>query len=106
MIGLQFRGLVSRLSACMAAFALAAMLVGCSGSPEELTCPAAAPVPGASRGGIVGSPWFLWPAAIALAVLVYFGLGYLVDVFTHESTDDAFIAAHVVSIAPKISGSG
>ncbi len=66
---------------------------------------AAAPVPGASRGGIVGSPWFLWPAAIALAVLVYFGLGYLVDVFTHESTDDAFIAAHVVSIAPKISGS-
>ena len=28
----------------------------------------------------------------------------LVDVFTHESTDDAFIAGHVVSIAPRISG--
>ena len=39
-----------------------------------------------------------------LAVLLYFGLGYLVDVLTHESTDDAFIAAHVVSIAPRISG--
>ncbi|MGO9787411.1 MAG: hypothetical protein ACLPL5_11485 [Stellaceae bacterium] len=45
MIGLQFRGLVSRLSACMAALALAAMLAGCSGSSEELTCPAAAPAP-------------------------------------------------------------
>ena len=26
------------------------------------------------------------------------------DVLTHESTDDAFIAAHVVSVAPRISG--
>jgi len=52
----------------------------------------------------LNSPLFLWPAAIALAVLLFFGLGYLFDVLTHESTDDAFIAAHVVSIAPRISG--
>jgi membrane fusion protein (multidrug efflux system) len=52
----------------------------------------------------LNSPLFLWPAAIALAVLLFFGLSYLFDVLTHESTDDAFIAAHVVSIAPRISG--
>ena len=52
----------------------------------------------------LNSPWFIWPATIALAVLLFFGLGYLIDVLTHESTDDAFIAAHVVSIAPRISG--
>jgi membrane fusion protein, multidrug efflux system len=52
----------------------------------------------------LNSPLFLWPAALALAVLLFFGLGYLFDVLTHESTDDAFIAAHVVSIAPRISG--
>jgi len=49
-------------------------------------------------------PWFLWPAAAVLAVGLYFGLDYLADVFTHEATDDAFIAAHIVSIAPRISG--
>jgi membrane fusion protein (multidrug efflux system) len=50
------------------------------------------------------SPLFLWPAAIVLAVLLYFGLKTVADFFTHESTDDAFIAAHVVSIAPRIAG--
>jgi len=37
-------------------------------------------------------------------VLLFFGLGYFFDVLTHESTDDAFIAAHVVSVAPRIAG--
>jgi membrane fusion protein (multidrug efflux system) len=50
------------------------------------------------------SPKYLWPAALALAVLVYLGLAYLADTFTHESTDDAFIAGHVVSIAPRVAG--
>src|SRR5882724_6417792 len=50
------------------------------------------------------SPKYLWPAALALAILVYFGLAYLADTFTHESTDDAFIAGHVVSIAPRVAG--
>jgi membrane fusion protein (multidrug efflux system) len=50
------------------------------------------------------SPIFLWPAAIVLAVLLYFGISYLVEVFTHESTDDAFIAGHIVSIAPRVAG--
>ena len=52
----------------------------------------------------LNSPLFIWPATIVLAVLLFFGLGYLFDVLTHESTDDAFIAAHVVSIAPRVAG--
>ncbi len=50
------------------------------------------------------SPLFLLPAAIVLAVLLYFGLKSVAGFFTHESTDDAFIAGHVVSIAPRIAG--
>ena len=52
----------------------------------------------------LNSPWFIWPATGVLAVLLFFGLDYLVTAFTHESTDDAFIAAHVVSIAPRVAG--
>jgi len=52
----------------------------------------------------LNSPLFIWPATGVLVVLLFFGLGYLADVLTHESTDDAFIAAHVVSVAPRISG--
>jgi membrane fusion protein (multidrug efflux system) len=66
--------------------------------------PAAAPVVNGAKLAKLNSPWFIWPATIALAVLLFFGLGYFFDVLTHESTDDAFIAAHVVSIAPRISG--
>ena len=66
--------------------------------------PAAAPVVNGAKLAKLNSPWFIWPATIALAVLLFFGLGYFFYVLTHESTDDAFIAAHVVSIAPRISG--
>ncbi|HUZ06844.1 MAG TPA: HlyD family secretion protein [Candidatus Paceibacterota bacterium] len=65
------------------------------------------PVPAASNGeklAKLNSPLFIWPAAVALAVLLYFGLSLLADALTHESTDDAFIAGHIVSIAPRIDG--
>jgi membrane fusion protein (multidrug efflux system) len=61
-------------------------------------------MPGGGQLAKLNSPLFIWPATAVLAVLLFFGLGYLADVLTHESTDDAFIAAHVVSIAPRISG--
>src|ERR1035437_6818616 len=65
--------------------------------------PSAPPTPN-SGSAKFNSPKFIWPAAIVLAVLLYFGIAYLAVVFTHESTDDAFIAGHVVSIAPRIAG--
>ena len=66
--------------------------------------PAAAPVVNGAQLAKLNSPWFIWPATGVLAVLLFFGLDYLVTAFTHESTDDAFIAAHVVSIAPRVAG--
>ena len=50
------------------------------------------------------SPKYVWPGALVLAVILYVGLVYLLDVLTHESTDDAFIAGHVISVAPRIAG--
>lgn len=66
--------------------------------------PTAAAPSVATPAGKFQSPFFIWPAALALAGLLYFGISYLAEVFTHESTDDAFIAGHVVSIAPRIAG--
>jgi membrane fusion protein (multidrug efflux system) len=68
---------------------------------EKATAP---PDANGARLAKLNSPWFVWPAACALAVLLYFGLHYLNFALTHESTDDAFIAAHVVSIAPSVPG--
>jgi membrane fusion protein (multidrug efflux system) len=65
-----------------------------------------APQPAKNGGGAskLTSPVFIWPAAVALAVLLYFGIGYLAGIFTHETTDDAFIAGHITSVAPRITG--
>jgi membrane fusion protein (multidrug efflux system) len=52
----------------------------------------------------LASPFFLWPAAAVLAVLLFFALDYANLAFTHETTDDAFIEGHVVAIAPRIAG--
>jgi membrane fusion protein (multidrug efflux system) len=69
--------------------------------------PANSPAPPKGNVILLGrlhSPWFIWPATIALAVLLFIGLDYFIDLMTHESTDDAFIAAHVVSVAPRVAG--
>ena len=66
--------------------------------------PSAAPKGNGTKLAKLNSPWFLWPATAVLVVLLYFALSYFNSFLTHESTDDAFIAAHVVSIAPRISG--
>ncbi len=41
---------------------------------------------------------------VLLGVVFFLGLGYVAESFTHETTDDAFLDAHVVSIAPKVAG--
>jgi membrane fusion protein (multidrug efflux system) len=67
------------------------------------------PAPPAANGNgrqlaKLNSPLFIWPAAVALAMLLFVGLDYFFTALTHESTDDAFIAGHIVSIAPRIDG--
>ena len=41
---------------------------------------------------------------IVVALVGYFGLSYFIEAMTHETTDDAFIAGHVISIAPRVDG--
>ena len=41
---------------------------------------------------------------VVLFGLLFFGLRYLAESLTHESTDDAFLDADIVSIAPKVPG--
>lgn len=41
---------------------------------------------------------------LLLALLFIWGFGKFAESFSHESTDDAFLAADTVSIAPKVSG--
>jgi membrane fusion protein, multidrug efflux system len=67
----------------------------------------APPTPPAANGGALAklnSPFFVWPAAFALAVLLFFALDYFFTALTHESTDDAFIASHIISISPRVAG--
>jgi membrane fusion protein (multidrug efflux system) len=73
-------------------------------NPPTTSPPAAAPKSNGAKLARLDSPLFLWPATAVLAVLLYFALFYLDSFLTHESTDDAFIEAHVVSIAPRIAG--
>lgn len=54
-------------------------------------------------------PFFHRPAVIFIATLILlvgicYGAFGAFHSFTHESTDDAFIDAHIVAIAPKIAG--
>jgi membrane fusion protein (multidrug efflux system) len=41
---------------------------------------------------------------VVLAVALWWVGGWALDSWTHEETDDAFLDAHVVSIAPKVGG--
>lgn len=67
------------------------------------------PAGGRGEAGIGRRPfWKRGPVIVVgtllLGGLFYFGLRYLARSFTHETTDDAFIAADVVSIAPRVAG--
>ena len=41
---------------------------------------------------------------IAIAAILIWGCGKVASSFSHQGTDDAFLAADIVSIAPKVSG--
>jgi membrane fusion protein (multidrug efflux system) len=70
-------------------------------TPPSPVSPAA---PKSNGNGALRSPAFVWIAGVVLAALLFFGIGYLISSYTSESTDDAFITGHIVSIAPRISG--
>lgn len=67
-----------------------------------VTAPQSAAKPNGAGNG--PSPALIWIGAAVLAALLYFGLNYFAATLTSESTDDAFIAGHIVAIAPRIAG--
>lgn len=73
-------------------------------APQPAPQPAPAPAQKPNGAANSPSPAFIWLGALAIAALLYFGINYFVASLTSESTDDAFIAGHIVSIAPRISG--
>src|ERR1043166_5676895 len=49
-------------------------------------------------------PAFLIAAVIVLLIAAVFGIRYWLYARSHESTDDAFIDAHITPVSPKVSG--
>jgi membrane fusion protein, multidrug efflux system len=77
---------------------------------DETQAQAAAPPP-ESAGAAAESKrsfWRRWPViligTVVLAGLLFLALRYLGEALTHESTDDAFLDGHILSIAPKVAG--
>ena len=57
-----------------------------------------------SKPSLWKNPLVVVIGTLALAALLIWGCGKVANGFSHESTDDAFLAADIVSIAPKVSG--
>ncbi len=72
-------------------------------SPEP-TARADKPETPAKKRGFLQRPVVIIALAVVLIAGIAYGARALVHSLTHETTDDAFIDAHIVSIAPKISG--
>ncbi|MDB6121831.1 MAG: Efflux transporter, family, subunit [Pedosphaera sp.] len=49
-------------------------------------------------------PWVIITGAVIIALGCFYGMRYLINSRTHESTDDAFIEADIVSLSPKVAG--
>ena len=73
---------------------------------ESQSSPGPTPAPPAAVGDKPRRrrSWLIWPGAILLAVGLFVVIDYVVEFMTHESTDDAFIAGHIVGVSPRISG--
>jgi membrane fusion protein, multidrug efflux system len=81
------------------------------GSPSMTNTPSASPdCPADAPGPVAQKPRprrrrLLWVIlAAALTAAFYHGLAYTLSAWTHESTDDAFLDAHVVAVAPRVAG--
>jgi membrane fusion protein (multidrug efflux system) len=76
---------------------------GTSAPRREIAHPKPAEVTATKRAFLHRPLVILALAAIAILGIVY-GCLSMFHAFTHETTDDAFIDAHIIAIAPKIAG--
>ncbi|MDB6025927.1 MAG: hlyD fusE [Verrucomicrobiales bacterium] len=49
-------------------------------------------------------PWLFALGTVVFAAGLFWLFGWMLASFTHETTDDAFLDAHVVTMAPKVAG--
>jgi membrane fusion protein, multidrug efflux system len=56
------------------------------------------------RRGLFHRPGVIIAAALLVIAGILYGGGIVFHMLTHETTDDAFIDAHTVSVAPKVAG--
>ena len=78
---------------------------------EPGEAPAFSPSDGARQGAAAKGKRSFWRrrpvvvvGTLVLFGLLFLGLRYLAETLTHESTDDAFLDADVISVAPKVPG--
>src|SRR5262245_29236294 len=73
-------------------------------SPSPPTAPTAAPpVPAPSRRLPRLARWAVWCAVgVVVIVAVYFGVLWWTGRLSHSITDDAFVEAHIINVAPEM----
>lgn len=72
---------------------------------EQTEAPGSQPMaPAGGKRSVWRQPAVILVGTILLGVILFFGLRYLADGWTHESTDDAFLDTHIVTIAPRVAG--
>jgi len=57
-----------------------------------------------NRNAAAGRKPAVLAGVVALTVAMVFGYRFYVQLVSHESTEDAFVEAHVVSISPRVAG--
>jgi membrane fusion protein (multidrug efflux system) len=72
-----------------------------SDSPDA---PAGASRPDEKRRSFFNKPGAVWPVALVAIGAIFYGATVMWHLFTHESTDDAFVDGRIIAIAPKVSG--
>src|SRR5262245_34113478 len=72
-------------------------------SPEQPTSPPPPPVPSPAPQQPRRVRWAVWVAAVAVAVVAgYFGVHWWTDRLSRSVTQDAFVEAHIVNVAPEM----
>jgi membrane fusion protein, multidrug efflux system len=73
-------------------------------APSEPSVPPDPMVAAESKTGLLQKPIVIVLIALCAIAAIMWSATILVHSLTYESTDDAFIDAHILSVAPKISG--
>ena len=76
---------------------------------EQPGQPLAATPPGGAKEGTAKTPFWRRQTVVVLGTIIlfgllFYGLRYLSLSLTHETTDDAFLAANSVGVAPRVAG--